>query len=129
MDLPKSFNVIQKIALQARKILLADGNSGETANIAQMIKLASAMMQDAITALIEEDVELAREIIKRDKEVNRLNKKNFKFFSASTENDRTENATCFQKIFISKAIERIADHAKNLADEVIYLLSGAQNQN
>ena len=68
-----------------------------------------------------------REVIKRDKEVNRLNKKNFKFFSDSTETDRSENATFFQKIFISKAIERIADHAKNLADEVIYLLSGTQN--
>ena len=32
----------------------------------------------------------------------------------------------FQKVFISKSIERIADHAKNLAEEVIYLLEGAK---
>ena len=123
-DLERAGDEAEKIALQAKKILKKDGIVGETAAIGEMSKIASSMMQDAITALIEEDVELAREVIARDKEVNRLNKENFKFFSVVPENERTKNATYFQKIFISKSIERIADHAKNLAEEVIYLLTG-----
>ena len=123
-DLERAGDEAEKIALQAKKILSKDGVSGETAAIGTMNTLASSMMQDAITAFIEEDIELARDVIARDKEVNKLNKENFKFFSCGSENNQTENATYFQKIFISKSIERIADHAKNLAEEVIYLLTG-----
>ena len=126
-DLERAGDEAEKIALQAKKILTKDGVSGETGAISRMSKLASSMMQDAITALIEEDIKLAREVIARDKEVNKLNKENFKFFSVGPESDKTENATHFQKIFISKSIERIADHAKNLGEEVIYLLTGTQN--
>jgi phosphate uptake regulator len=39
-------------------------------------------------------------------------------------NDAELNASCVQTILISKSIERIGDHAKNLAEEVIYLLTG-----
>jgi phosphate transport system protein len=123
-DLERAGDEAEKIALQSKKILTKDGVSGETATISEMAEIASSMMQDAITALIEEDVELAQEVITRDKKVNQLNKDNFKYFSVGPESDKTENATHFQKIFISKSIERIADHAKNLAEEVIYLLTG-----
>lgn len=125
-DLERAGDEAEKIALQAKKILTNDGISGDTAAIGEMSRIASSMMQDAITALIEEDVELAREVIARDKEVNRLNKSNFKLFSVGSGGDKAENATHFHKIFISKSIERIADHAKNLAQEVIYLLTGNQ---
>ncbi len=125
-DLERAGDEAQKIALQAKKVLTKNGVVGETAAIGEMSQIASSMMQDAITALIEEDVELAEEVIARDKEVNLLNKENFKFFSGGYKNDKTEDATYFQKIFISKSIERIADHAKNLAEEVIYLLTGKQ---
>ena len=126
-DLERAGDEAEKIALQAKKILTKDGVSGETGSIGTMSKIANSMMQDAITALIEEDIQLAGEVIAQDKEVNKLNKENFKFFSVGPECDKTENATHFQKIFISKSIERIADHAKNLGEEVIYLLTGTQN--
>ena len=128
-DLERAGDEAEKIALQTKKILTKDGVFGETAAIAEMSKITSSMMKDAITALIEEDIELAREVIARDKKVNKLNKENFKFFSVGPESDKTENPTHFQKIFISKSIERIADHAKNLAEEVIYLLTGTQHPN
>jgi phosphate transport system protein len=128
-DLERAGDEAEKIALQTRKILTKDGVFGETAAIAEMSKITGSMMKDAITALIEEDIELAREVIARDKKVNKLNKENFKFFSVGPESDKSENSTHFQKIFISKSIERIADHAKNLAEEVIYLLTGTQHPN
>ena len=128
-DLERAGDEAQKIALQAKKILKRNGCVGQTATIDEMNKISTTMMKDAITALVEEDIELAQEVIKRDKMVNQLNKENFKFFSVCSENDMSENATHFQKIFISKSIEHIADHAKNLAEEVIYLLTGTQKLN
>ena len=84
------------------------------------------MMTDAISALVEEDVELAKAVILRDKKVNELHHQNFKTLTIGISDDGTETQTRFQKVFISKSIERIADHAKNLAEEVIYLLEGAK---
>lgn len=127
-DLERAGDEAQKIAFQAKKILKRSGRVGQAGTIDEMNRIASSMMKDAITALVEEDIDLAHQIIKRDKLVNQLNKGNFKFFSAySCDDSEDEHTTFFQKIFISKSIERIADHAKNLAQEVIYLLTGIQN--
>ena len=128
-DLERAGDEAQKVALQAKKVLKRDGSSGQTASIGEMSNLAFTMMKNAITAFVEEDIELAKKVIENDKVVNLLNKNNFKFFSGEYDFEDSENATHFQKIFISKSIERIADHAKNLAEEVIYLLTGNQDSN
>ncbi len=125
-DLERAGDEAHNIALRAKEILSRDGAAGDTVTIRQMSELTFAMMTDAITALVEEDIELAKAVIQRDKKVNELNKQNFKSLAVSTDYEDTETPTRFQKMFISKSIERIADHAKNLAEEVIYLLTGNQ---
>jgi phosphate transport system protein len=91
-----------------------------------MSQLSCSMMTDAISALVEEDIELAKAVILRDKKVNELHQQNFETLTIGATDDSTVTPTRFQKIFISKSIERIADHAKNLAEEVIYLLKRAK---
>jgi len=92
--------------------------------IETMSRQAFAMLRDALTSFLEEDLELARRIIERDKEVDRINKENFKQLSQGISRDHGEACSKIETIFISKSIERIADHAKNLAEEVTYLLTG-----
>jgi phosphate transport system protein len=82
------------------------------------------MLRDALTSFLDEDLALARGIIARDKEVDRLNKENFKQLSKEMVGENGDAATRIETIFVSKSIERIADHAKNLAEEVIYLMTG-----
>lgn len=89
-----------------------------------MSVLAFGMLRDAITAFLDEDLEMAEGIIERDKEVDRLNKENYKALSKGVKEESGEASTSIETILISKSIERIADHAKNLAEEVIYLLTG-----
>ena len=125
-DLERAGDEAHSIALRAKEILTSDGRSGNTVSLEQMSLLGCSMMTDAISALVEEDVELAKAVILRDKEVNRLHHQNFKTLTIGISDDGTETQTRFQKVFISKSIERIADHAKNLAEEVIYLLEGAK---
>ena len=120
-DLERAGDEAHNIALRAKNILNQDGRSGDTMTIKQMSQLTCLMMKDAITALVEKDLELAHAVIQRDKEVNVLHKENFKILTIGSADD-SETSTSFQKVFISKSIERIADHAKNLAEEVIYLL-------
>jgi len=125
-DLERAGDEAHSIALRAKEILTSDGHSGDTVTIEQMSQIACSMMKDAITALVEEDVQLAQAVILRDKEVNRLHHHNFKTLTIGISDDGTETQKSVQKVFISKSIERIADHAKNLAEEVIYLIESAK---
>ncbi len=124
-DLERAGDEAHSIAKKTRSILTRDGKVTNTATIEAMSKLAFAMMNDAISCFLEENLELARSIMERDKEVDRLNKENFKSLSADMCHEGIDPSTQIETILISKSIERIADHAKNLAEEVIYLLTGA----
>jgi phosphate transport system protein len=123
-DLERAGDEAHSIAKRTRSILTRDGKVTKTVAIEEMSQLAFDMMRDAITSFLDENLELAQGIIERDKEVDRLNKKNYKSLSKDLKGDNGEASTNVETILISKSIERIADHAKNLAEEVIYLLTG-----
>ncbi|PXA03770.1 phosphate transport system regulatory protein PhoU [Coraliomargarita sinensis] len=123
-DLERAGDEAHSIAKRTRSILTRDGKVTNTVAIETMSGLAFGMLKDALTSFLEEDLELAHGIIERDKEVDRLNKENFKKLSKGMEGENIEASTSIETILISRSIERIADHAKNLAEEVIYLLTG-----
>ncbi|MEN8662631.1 MAG: phosphate signaling complex protein PhoU [Lentimonas sp.] len=123
-DLERAGDEAHAIAKKTRNILTRDGSIKMTVEIEAMSILAFDMMKDAINCFLEEDLNVAESIMARDKEVDRLNKENFKNLSAALRDGGIDPTTHIETIFISKSIERIADHAKNLAEEVIYLLTG-----
>ena len=126
-DLERAGDEAHSISKRTRSILTREGKVTETVAIEEMAQAAFTMMRDAMTALLEENLELAKGIVERDKLVDRLNKENYKRLSSSTKEGNGENneaTTQIETILVSRSIERIADHAKNLAEEVIYLLTG-----
>ena len=127
-DIERVGDEAHSIAKRTSSILRREGKVFQPVAIAEMGEIAFSMLGDAITAFIEGDSELARSIVHRDSEVNRLNRKNYKTLSSEVDgeldNELSEASTQIKIIFISKSIERIADHAKNLAEEVIYLQTG-----
>lgn len=123
-DLERAGDEAHSIAKRTRSILTRDGKVTNPVEIGEMSLLAFGMMRDAITAFLDENLELAQGIIERDKEVDKMNKKNYKSLSKDLKGDTGEASTNIETILISKSVERIADHAKNLAEEVIYLLTG-----
>jgi phosphate transport system protein len=128
-DLERAGDEAHSIAKRAKNILIRDGRIENPVNIEAMSLIACSMMKDAISCFVEEDLELAKAVIERDKEVNRLHKEHFKSLSIGAEGDSAEASTRVETIIISKSIERIADHAKNLAEETIYLLTGQSASN
>ena len=106
-----------------KKILTREGRLQNYGTIKETSEIAFGMMSDAITCFLEEDIDLARGLIDRDKQVDKLNRENYKHF-AKKGDPNTDNITDFDITLISRSIERIADHSKNLAEEVIYLLTG-----
>ena len=88
-----------------------------------MCELAINMLDDALRSFIQEEESLAYSIVGRDKEVDTINRENFKEFVELMKSDPANVAACTEMVFISKSFERIADHAKNIAEEVFYLLT------
>ncbi|MEM9158635.1 MAG: phosphate signaling complex protein PhoU [Verrucomicrobiota bacterium] len=126
----KSSHDLERVGDEATSIAnrmnkaLATGHALETlGDIPRMCELAISMLQDALGCFIQEDEEKAFGICMRDKEVDQLNRKNFAHFVENMKTDPEKAEIHTELVFISKSFERIADHAKNIAEEVYYLLT------
>lgn len=88
----------------------------------RMGELASAMLRDAIGAFVDRDTELAREILVRDDEVDRLNDQVFRVCLARMAENESMIVAALQNMLIARNLERVADLATNLAEDVIYIV-------
>ncbi len=86
-----------------------------------MAELALAMVKDALDSFVHRDPVAARAIIPRDKEVDALNKHIHQLLAQYMMENPDTIARCLNWIVATKSLERIADHAKNIAEEVVYL--------
>ena len=73
---------------------------------------------------IEGDLAKARLVLTRDAEIDALNRRNYEELFGKAGDAAKVSASHVELIFISKALERIGDHSKNIAEQVIFLLSG-----
>ena len=90
-------------------------------DINRMAGLSLAMVKDALDSFVQRDSVAARAIIPRDQEVDAINKEiHQQLAQHMTENPDTIGR-CLHWIVAAKSLERIADHAKNIAEEVVYL--------
>jgi len=92
--------------------------------IPMMADIAQEMLRDAITAFVDEDHELAVEIIARDHSVDSINKQVARELTEGMIADPKTITRALNLITVSRAIERVADHATNIAEEVFYLYQG-----
>jgi phosphate transport system protein len=92
-----------------------------TLDLSQRAKLAAQMLKHALDAFVNQDSAAARAIIPQDKGVDLLNKQNHQQFADQMIKDPNSVTRCLSLMVISKSLERIADHAKNVAQEVVYL--------
>ncbi len=90
-------------------------------DIPRMAKMALEMLGYALDAFVNADPEKARAVIPRDKEVDALNRQLHRELSSYMVEKPTTITRCLNLMVISKSLERIADHATNVAEEVVYL--------
>ncbi|MBU1345286.1 MAG: phosphate signaling complex protein PhoU [Proteobacteria bacterium] len=93
-------------------------------DIPRMVEITKEMVIDSITSFVNEDVGLARFVLKRDDEVDNLRNQIFHELLTYMLSDATtiQRALCI--ILISRNIERIADHATNICEDVVFLTLG-----
>ena len=90
-------------------------------DIPRMANMALDMLKEALDSFVNRNPEKARAIIPRDKEVDLLNKQLHRELSSYMVERPSTITRCLNLMVIAKCLERIADHATNVAEEVVYL--------
>jgi phosphate transport system protein len=90
-------------------------------DLPRMATLSLGMLKTSLDAFVNRDPASARAVIPRDKEVDALNRQINRELAQHMMNNRDTVMRCLNLITVSKSLERIADHAKNVAEEVVYL--------
>ena len=89
--------------------------------IPRLADLALQMLHTALDAFVNQDPAAARALIPQDKEVDALNKEVHRQLAQQMVEDPETIARCLNFMVVAKSLERIADHAKNVAEEVVFL--------
>ena len=93
-------------------------------DIPQMAQLVQAMLKHSVDAFVQRDTALARSVCRRDDDVDALDDQIFReLLTYMMENHRAITRSV-NLILVSRHLERVADHATNIAEDVIYLVEG-----
>lgn len=90
-------------------------------DLPRMGALSLAMLRDGLTAFIEHKPDLARTVIPRDQDVDDINRQLHRELSSFMVERPATISRALALMFISKSLERVADHATNIAEEVVFL--------
>jgi len=93
-------------------------------DLPRMATMALEMLNDALEAFVSRDTARARSVLPRDKDVDALHKQLQRELVSYMLESPTTITRCLHLMQISKRIERIADHATNIAEEVVFLHEG-----
>lgn len=89
-----------------------------------MLELALEMLRDAHAAFVRVDADLARDVCRRDDQVDAINRTVIANLSDEMQRDPDNVAGLLHIFSVSRIIERIGDHATNIAEDVVYLAKG-----
>ena len=93
-------------------------------NLRHMADLTAAMLREAVRALDESDPELARGVVGRDSELDAEFATALRQLLALAMQDQRFFSATIDTVFALKGLERIGDHAKNIAEQVLFVASG-----
>lgn len=96
----------------------------EASELSRMGRLALAMLKDALDAFVNRDTAQARGVVARDEDVDRLNKHLHASLEQVILKSPAQVSACLNLMVVSKSLERVADHATNIAEMVVYLYEG-----
>ncbi len=98
---------------------------GAAGSIRRMARQVGLLLKNALDAYIARDVGLAEEVRQQDQDVDQMYTALFREFLTHMMEDPRNITACMHLHFIAKNIERVGDHATTIAEQVIYLATGA----
>ena len=82
------------------------------------------MVRSSLSALIREDAEIARSVLKADDEVNQAHREMYARVKKAIQRRPEDAGRLIDLLMAARQLERIADHAVNIAEDVIYVVTG-----
>ena len=92
-------------------------------DIPPMAATAKAMLRDALDAFVRRDEVLARQVLDRDDELDALKGQMFRSLVAHMTRDPATIQPALDLLLVSRHLERVGDHATNIAEDVIFMVS------
>jgi phosphate transport system protein len=92
-------------------------------DLPRMADIAQAMLRDALDAFVKRDVALAQSVLDRDDTLDNLKTQIFRELLTYMMQDPAKIEAALELILISRHLERIGDHATNIAEDIIFVVS------
>ncbi len=93
-------------------------------DIPHMARLAESMVHQSLDAFVHRDADLARGVLLRDDTVDDLRDATYRELVQFMQRDPATVSRALNLLFVARNLERIADHATNIAEEVLFLVKG-----
>jgi len=94
-------------------------------DIPKLASLAAAMVRKALQAFIEGDADMAQAVLLLDDQVDDMNREAFRTLGELIKEQPTMAPQALNGLIISRNLERVGDHATNIAEDVIFWVRGA----
>ena len=123
-DLERVGDLAKNVAKRSLKLGVEPRVPRAIVGLKHMNDVASELMKDVLDAYAQRDVALARAVWERDVELDALEDSVFRDLLTHMMEDPRNISFCAHLLFCSKNIERVGDHATNIAETVVYLVTG-----
>jgi phosphate transport system protein len=123
-DLERIGDEAEKIARMAKLIHEAERAHLPRLELKHVASLALSMLRKALDAFARLDVASALQVVKQDRGVDDEFRSILRQLITFMMEDPRTISRCLETLFMAKAIERIGDHAKNMAEYVVYMVEG-----
>ena len=123
-------NDLERVADQAVNVaeisnyLLKEAPLKPLIDIPHMAELSQRMIKNAIEAFVTQNAALAQKVCENDDEVDRLNEQVFRELLTYMMENSKSITRAVDLILVARNLERVADHATNIAEDVIFIVEG-----
>jgi len=122
-NLERMGDIAQNIAQYASS-LLEISKPAPRVDIPHLARLAQNMIKDSLDAFVRRDVELARKVLISDDEVDAMRDRMYSEIRKYMEEDSSSVHPGLEYLSIARCLERLADHATNIAEDVLFFVQG-----
>ena len=123
-DLERIGDEAEKIARMAKLIHTAERLHMPRLELKHVASLAIAMLRKALDAFARLDAKAASEVVRQDQAVDSEFRSILRQLITFMMEDPRTISRCLEVLFVAKALERIGDHSKNMAEYVVYMVEG-----
>jgi phosphate transport system protein len=106
------------------EMLLTDPPARPLHDLSRMTDIACEMVHGAMAAFAAEDVDMARRVVALDDQVDDLYRQTFSDLLTEGSDDPDLVKRTMSLVLLARSIERVADHAENICEEVVFLVKG-----